>query len=267
MRFSFARRFASLIVLAFIGMGTASHAQQANDRFAAEAFLMAGSFCPGGHNDYTFPARGHLLPINNSYPQLYSKLGIAYGGDGYTLFALPVLDAEYHHLLGLGVYSDAPVWCINAYGADVSQASASSTRAANLILALPDAISECPAGYQLRNDVELRRFQEVDPWGTWKLPLRWCEAKSNTGSDNYAQYTGELILVNGSTCPSGFQKADGSEGSIVSVASNDALFSIIGTTYGGNGRNHFALPDMNEIFEGVPGTVWCINMSGLYPSR
>jgi microcystin-dependent protein len=263
MLFSFARRFASLVVLAFIGMGSASHAQITTDRFAAEAFLMAGSFCPDGH--VNLAARGHLLPINNSYPQLYAKLGIAYGGDGRITWALPVLDAENERLLGLGVYGNAPVWCISAYGADLSQASGSSARAANLILALPDAISDCPADYQLRNDVELRRFQEVDPWGTWKLPLRWCEATSNTGS-RADHYLSELILVNGSTCPSGFQKADGSDGSIVSVSSNEALFSIIGPNYGGNGREHFAVPDMYEIFEGVPGTVWCIAMTGVYPS-
>jgi len=260
MRFSFVSRFASLVALVFIGMGTTSHAQ-ATDKFAAEAFLMAGSFCPRD----SYPARGHLHPLNAN-PQVYAKLGIAYGGDGRTTWALPVLDAEYQHLLGLGTYDNAPVWCISAYGADVSQANGASARAANLILALPDAISDCPAGYQLRNDVELRRFQEIDPWGTWKLPLRWCEATSNTGS-RADHYLGELILVNGSTCPSGFQKADGSDGSIVSISSNDALFALIGPNYGGNGREHFAVPDMYEIFEGVPGTVWCIAMTGEFPSR
>ena len=96
MRFSFARRFASLVVLAFIGIGTSSHAQ-ITDRFAAEAFLMAGSYCPRD----SYPASGHLLPISN-YTQVYAKLGIAYGGDGRASWAMPVLDAEYEHLLGLG---------------------------------------------------------------------------------------------------------------------------------------------------------------------
>ncbi|WP_390913633.1 tail fiber protein [Pseudosulfitobacter sp. SM2401] len=73
-------------------------------------------------------------------------------------------------------------------------------------------------------------------------------------------------MMNGSTCPSGFQKADGSDGSIVSITGNESLFSVISNNYGGNGRDHFALPDMYEIFEGVPGTVWCIAMTGEYPS-
>lgn len=34
-------------------------------------------------------------------------------------------------------------------------------------------------------------------------------------------------------------------GQILSIASNTALFSLLGTTYGGNGQNTFALPNLN----------------------
>lgn len=34
------------------------------------------------------------------------------------------------------------------------------------------------------------------------------------------------------------------EGQLVSIAQNDALYSILGTTYGGDGRTTFALPDL-----------------------
>ena len=34
------------------------------------------------------------------------------------------------------------------------------------------------------------------------------------------------------------------EGQFVSISANQALFSIIGTTYGGDGRTTFALPDL-----------------------
>jgi len=33
-------------------------------------------------------------------------------------------------------------------------------------------------------------------------------------------------------------------GQIIAISSNEALFSLIGTTYGGNGTNTFALPDL-----------------------
>lgn len=34
------------------------------------------------------------------------------------------------------------------------------------------------------------------------------------------------------------------EGQLLAIASNQALFAILGTTYGGNGVNNFALPDL-----------------------
>lgn len=34
------------------------------------------------------------------------------------------------------------------------------------------------------------------------------------------------------------------EGQLLAISSNDALFSLIGTIYGGDGRTSFALPDM-----------------------
>ena len=34
------------------------------------------------------------------------------------------------------------------------------------------------------------------------------------------------------------------QGQIISIAQNTALFSLLGTTYGGNGQTTFALPDL-----------------------
>ncbi|MFZ4057538.1 MAG: phage tail protein [Ferruginibacter sp.] len=41
-------------------------------------------------------------------------------------------------------------------------------------------------------------------------------------------------------------------GSIYNIASNTALFSLLGTTYGGNGQTTFAIPD----FQGRAGIGW-----------
>ena len=41
--------------------------------------------------------------------------------------------------------------------------------------------------------------------------------------------------------PRGWAKC---EGQLISIASNSALFSLLGTTYGGNGTTTFALPDL-----------------------
>lgn len=54
-------------------------------------------------------------------------------------------------------------------------------------------------------------------------------------------FIGELMLFGGSFCPRGWAEADGQ---LVNVASNEALFSIYGTLYGGDGRTTFGLPDL-----------------------
>jgi len=52
---------------------------------------------------------------------------------------------------------------------------------------------------------------------------------------------GMVFLFAGNFAPSGFMSC---EGQLLSISSNTALFSILGTTYGGNGTNNFALPDL-----------------------
>lgn len=51
---------------------------------------------------------------------------------------------------------------------------------------------------------------------------------------------GELRLFSGSV-PNGWANCDGQ---ILPISSNQALFSLLGTTYGGDGRTTFALPDL-----------------------
>ena len=54
-------------------------------------------------------------------------------------------------------------------------------------------------------------------------------------------YLGQMIQVGFNFCPSGWATASGQ---ILSISQNTALFSLLGTTYGGNGQTTFALPDM-----------------------
>ncbi|BDI33581.1 tail Collar domain-containing protein [Capsulimonas corticalis] len=54
-------------------------------------------------------------------------------------------------------------------------------------------------------------------------------------------YIGEIRLVGFSFAPVGWAFCDGS---LQSIAENTTLFQIIGTTYGGDGQNTFALPNL-----------------------
>jgi microcystin-dependent protein len=54
-------------------------------------------------------------------------------------------------------------------------------------------------------------------------------------------YIGQMMPVGFNFCPRGWSSA---QGQILAIQANTALFSILGTTYGGNGTTTFALPDM-----------------------
>ena len=53
-------------------------------------------------------------------------------------------------------------------------------------------------------------------------------------------FLGELKLVPYNFAPVGWMFCDGS---LLEISSNEALYSLIGTTYGGDGVNSFGLPD------------------------
>ena len=54
-------------------------------------------------------------------------------------------------------------------------------------------------------------------------------------------YMGQIIVMASNFCPQNTLEADGQ---LLSVQQNSALFSLFGTTYGGNGQSTFALPDL-----------------------
>ncbi|MDA1264809.1 MAG: tail fiber protein [Planctomycetota bacterium] len=54
-------------------------------------------------------------------------------------------------------------------------------------------------------------------------------------------FIGQLMLFGGNFPPRGWAQCDGA---LISIAQNSALFSILGTTYGGDGRTTFGLPDL-----------------------
>jgi microcystin-dependent protein len=57
-------------------------------------------------------------------------------------------------------------------------------------------------------------------------------------------------------------------GQLLSIQSNQVLFSLIGTTYGGDGVTNFMLPDMQSV-KTVSGAEvkYIICFEGIYPSR
>ena len=54
-------------------------------------------------------------------------------------------------------------------------------------------------------------------------------------------FLAEIRMFPFGTAPQGWMWCDGQ---LMSIAQNTALFSLLGTTYGGNGQSTFALPDL-----------------------
>jgi microcystin-dependent protein len=63
-------------------------------------------------------------------------------------------------------------------------------------------------------------------------------------------YVGEIRIFPFNFAPKGWAFCDGQ---LLPLSQNTALFSLLGTTYGGNGKSNFALPDMQGNAPMHPG--------------
>ena len=64
-------------------------------------------------------------------------------------------------------------------------------------------------------------------------------------------FIGQITLVGFNFAPRGWAFC---EGQLLSISQNTALFSLLGTTYGGDGRTTFGLPDLRGRVPIGPGT-------------
>lgn len=91
-------------------------------------------------------------------------------------------------------------------------------------------------------------------------------------SQNYGANTGNGMDSRGGECVMGTiilsasNRAQGlpARGQVMAISQNTALFSLIGTTYGGNGQTTFQLPDLRPV---TPNNMtYYICHEGIYPS-
>ena len=68
-------------------------------------------------------------------------------------------------------------------------------------------------------------------------------------------FLGEIRPFAFNFCPEGWNYCDGT---LLEINQNQALYSLLGTTYGGDGRTNFALPDLRSR------TPLCSGESGIY---
>jgi microcystin-dependent protein len=73
-------------------------------------------------------------------------------------------------------------------------------------------------------------------------------------------YRGEVRLFP-NRAPLGWASCDGQQ---LPIAGNKELFSVLGTSFGGNGKTTFALPDLRDR-EPHPNLHFCIALTGKLP--
>jgi microcystin-dependent protein len=78
-------------------------------------------------------------------------------------------------------------------------------------------------------------------------------------------FVGEVETFAFNFCPVGWTTLNGQ---LMPINQNTALFSLLGTTYGGDGVTTFALPTAKPIFTATGAVLLqCIATAGIYPSR
>src|SRR5579871_211863 len=65
-------------------------------------------------------------------------------------------------------------------------------------------------------------------------------------------YVGEIRMFAGNFAPAGWALC---QGQLLAISENEVLFNLIGTTYGGDGQNTFALPNLQSRVPIHQGTV------------
>jgi microcystin-dependent protein len=72
-------------------------------------------------------------------------------------------------------------------------------------------------------------------------------------------YIGEIRMFGGNFAPAGWAFCDGQ---LMPISENDALFTLIGTTYGGDGQETFALPNLQSRVPMHAGNGFILGQTG-----
>lgn len=186
----------------------------------------AGNFAPSGWLE----AAGQNLLITE-HEALFNLIGTTYGGDGVETFALP--DMRGRVAVGTG----------NGF-----QLGDMAGQEANIIplSQLPDHIHELPGGGFTDPAGGNQPFSNMQPYTglNYLINLSGIFPCRDSGPGcslpDSQPYLGEIMLYAGGLIPNGWAIANGQ---LLSISQNTALFSLLGTNFGGDGKTTFALPD------------------------
>jgi microcystin-dependent protein len=97
-------------------------------------------------------------------------------------------------------------------------------------------------------------------WISAALVAMLCQQTQAQAADPFLT---EIVVFSG-FCPRGYAET---RGQLLPINQNQALFSLFGTRYGGDGEVNFALPNFTAPFSGDGGNaIYCIALQGIFPS-
>ena len=207
--------------------------------YMASIGIFAGSYAPRGWAK----TEGQILPIAQNQ-SLFSLLGTTYGGDGRTDFALPDLRGR------------TPVHAGGSAGTNLTNRTLGQDFGQHQVAldatAIPSHSHTIGTAGQTLNAGGSQSHNNMQP----SLALNYCialqglfpsrstpapDGASGDGDLGLDPFLGEVGLFAGNFAPRNWAYCNGQ---LLQVAQHSALFALLGTTYGGDGRNTFGLPDL-----------------------
>ncbi|MEM7193431.1 MAG: tail fiber protein [Pseudomonadota bacterium] len=207
---------------------------------------------PGGNSDLAegavpggwTPADGRLLPIANN-TELFEILGTTYGGDGQANFALPDLRGR----TPVGIGSGPGLTAISlgeVIGSETVRLSEQHL-AAHSHDTSTDPTPDAGGSETHPNRMPGLGLRCLIATSGGFPPQSIVVAASSTskgGIPSSLPFIAEMRWYAGNVDESSLATWEDCDGELLSIPSNTALFSLLGTNYGGNATTNFAVPDM-----------------------
>lgn len=217
-----------------------------SDPMLGEITLYAFQFPPRGWA----ATNGQFLPINQNQA-LFSLLGTAYGGNGQTTFALPDLrnrtpigtgnTTVLGQQLGADTATLTQIPGVAGTSLTLETRGVETTPRASGSVAVPHVSKAAVAGGS-GTPIYIRPPSLAL---NYSIALQGIFGTRDCTMGEIITYAGTYLSGN-NLLPA--------DGRLLNISQNTALFSILGTTYGGNGQTTFALPNLNNRLPVGTGT-------------
>jgi microcystin-dependent protein len=199
--------------------------------YVGEITLYAGFYVPNG-----WAALDGSLLNKADHLDLFNAIGTTYGGDGVTTFGLP--DFRGRTAIGVGQGPGLSNYAMGqTAGTETVTLGVNNLPSHNHTLPpTADVTGNTGAGAAFNNmqpSIAVNYLIATDK--NFVFPQDPFTFAAN------APVLGQVRMSLLTAAPTGWNVADGS---IISIALNTPLFSLFGTTYGGNGSTTFGLPDL-----------------------